>query len=64
MDAQARAVRNPTYRRFATLGRAPAAPEIARDADLTIEEVESCWRELYRAHARGWPHRDALCRLS
>jgi hypothetical protein len=44
-------VRNATYRTFVELGRAPTAHDIADRLDLTLADVEACWRRLHDLHA-------------
>ena len=45
------ALRNLTYARFAELGRAPTADEIAAAAGLVRDEVTAGWERLHAAHA-------------
>jgi hypothetical protein len=51
MNTEALALRNVTYELFVRLGRAPTAEEVAAEADRSIGEVESIWRELHSMHA-------------
>jgi hypothetical protein len=44
-------LRNLTYSLFVELGRAPGAAEVAAEAGMTVEDVESGWSRLHEAHA-------------
>lgn len=44
-------LRNATYGRFATLGRAPTPADVAATTGLKEEEVRSGWRRLHEGHA-------------
>ncbi|HEV2931683.1 MAG TPA: hypothetical protein VGY96_00970, partial [Streptosporangiaceae bacterium] len=45
------ALRNLTYARFAELGRAPTAAEMAAAAGLDRAEVIAAWERLHAEHA-------------
>ena len=51
MNDQSLLVRNVTYGMFVRLRRAPTAEEVAAEADLSSDRVESVWRELHSMHA-------------
>ena len=51
MDAADIELRNATYRRFAELGRAPAAAEVAALTNWSEAEVRDAWRRLHDGHA-------------
>jgi Alkylmercury lyase len=51
MDAADIELRNATYQRFAVLGRAPTAGDIAEATARPEEEVRAAWRRLHDAHA-------------
>ena len=51
MDAADLAIRNATYRRFAELGRAPTADEVAAATGEGTDTVEDAWRRLHDSHA-------------
>jgi hypothetical protein len=51
MDMADIELRNATYRRFAELGRAPAAAEVAAVTNRSEAEVRDAWRRLHDAHA-------------
>lgn len=51
MDKSDIDLRNLTYGQLLTLGRAPAAAEVAGAAGLSADEVREGWRRLHDAHA-------------
>lgn len=51
MDTADIELRNATYRRFAELGRAPAAAEVAALTNRSEAEVRDAWRRLHDGHA-------------
>lgn len=51
MDVADIELRIATYRRFAELGRAPAAAEVAAVTNRSEAEVRDAWRRLHDAHA-------------
>jgi hypothetical protein len=53
MDAPGLERRQVTYRRFAALGRAPAAAEVASALDRDEAAVRAGWRRLHDAHGRA-----------
>jgi Alkylmercury lyase len=44
-------LRNETYRRFVSLGRAPTALEIAAALGTSVDDVHAGWRRLHAGHA-------------
>jgi hypothetical protein len=51
MDAADLAIRRATYRRFAELGRAPSAGEVAAAMGAPEADVRAAWERLQDAHA-------------
>ena len=45
------AVRNVTYRLFATQGRAPTPEDVAAETGSDVDEVLQAWRRLHDAHS-------------
>jgi Alkylmercury lyase len=44
-------LRNETYRLFVSLGRAPAAGEVAQALGASVDDVHDGWRRLHAGHA-------------
>lgn len=51
IDERDLALRRLTYKRFAELGRAPSARELAAELGVTGDEVTAGWRRLHDSHA-------------
>ncbi len=51
MEAADIELRNATYRRFAELGRAPTAVDLAEATGRSESQVRDAWRRLHDAHA-------------